>query len=136
MSTSFVEAVIEHVGPAVEPHGFSTQPQSDSAVLFHCDGHDSVDRTLARHPAWREPLLHSYGGETIPCLDLWVQLEDGQRVWSFEVFGPDVEATNDEGALRRLDELRSAPANEWAKQLALVLSTYLNAIEERMLPES
>lgn len=117
---------------AAEHNGASApgEPATRNAtsVLFHCDG-PSVEDVLVRFPVWRDPLYRSYGSADVSCLDLWVQLEDGHPVWSFEVFEPDVAIVAGEHAMRRLRELSGGPLEEWVDQLAVVLDAYFQSLE-------
>ena len=117
---------------AAEHNGVSEpgEPATRNAtsVLFHCEG-PAVEDVLARFPVWRDPLYRSYGSAEVPCLDLWVQLEDGHPVWGFEIFEPDVATAAGEQAMRRLRELGAGPLDDWVDQLAAVLDAYFHSLE-------
>lgn len=126
----FAATVVRHLEPVLGPRGFPSQDptRNDGSVLFHCDGPE-VERVLDRHPAWRTSLRESYGEQPIPCLDLWVQQDDGVRAWSFEIFGSEVAAVAGARALQRLEDLQEASLDAWAAQLASILDAYFVNLE-------
>lgn len=126
----FAEKVTAALQPILAARGFPCQHDSVNrdAVLFHCDG-ENVDDVLARYPDWLPRLRESYGGHRLPCLDLWVR-QDGQRwTWSFEIFEGDVAAEVGADAMQRLDELQTAPLEEWLAQLAEILDRYFSSLD-------
>lgn len=131
MGTSgFAAKVVEHLDPVLAPRGFPAQGygEHDSSVLFHCDG-PNVEGALERYPSWRQPLADSYGGQPMPCLDLWVQQDGRTRSWSLEIFNRDVATAAGPEAMRRLEDLKNGSVDDWAAQLADVFEIYFTQLE-------
>lgn len=130
----FAEQVIARLDPLLAPRGFPCQRPSagPDSVLFHCDG-AAVNGVAARYPTWFAAIARSYVDQDVVCLDLWVQQEAGAIYVAFETVTDDdlADAVGDE-VVARMHALAAGPLDAWLDQVALVLGSYFDSLDEHV----
>lgn len=131
---NFAEQVIARLDPLLAPRGFPCQRSSagPDSVLFHCDG-AAVNDVAARYPTWFTDIARSYGDQDVICLDLWVQQEAGTFYVAFETVTDDdlADAVGGE-VVARMHALAAGPLDAWLDQVALVLGSFFDSLDEHV----
>lgn len=132
-AADFCDATVAALDPVLAPRGFPLQsadtpsPQ-DAALLFHCDG-PQVASFLQGCPKWYVDELDTMYGGDIPCLDIWVKMEDGERSFQGEWQPRTLIAIAGRERMDRLDRARHGPLQSWLDALVEVFDVFFLHLE-------